>query len=140
MNDYSSKKGFIWPVFLCFFFFLSCPTIDIYPDEPGTEERGIVCCLSISTTHYHIMSLVSRSDHSGLRSLVQANTRFRVSLCAPKFFALHHNQALLIILCLFRLRFPHSSSSSSFTLRPPLCLCTTLHCLARRTAEVSHFL
>lgn len=122
-----------------FFFFLSCSTIDIYPDEPGTEERGIVCCLSISTTHYHIMSLVSRSDRSGLRSLVQAAVRFKVSLCAQKFFA--HNRALLITLCLLRLRFPYSSSSSTTTttLRPPLCLCTTLHCLALCTAEVSHF-
>lgn len=44
------------------------------------------------------MSLVSSSDLSGLRSLVQAAVRFKVSLCAQKFFALHHNQALFIAL------------------------------------------
>lgn len=105
----------------------------------GIEERGIVRCLSISTTHYHIMSLVSRSDRSGLRSLVQAAVRFKVSHRAQKSSTLRHNQALLITRCLLGLRFPCSSSSSSSTLRPPLCLCTTLPCLALRTAEVSHF-
>lgn len=123
----------------CFFFFFSCSAINISPDEPRTEERGIVRCLSISTTHYHIMSLVSRSDRSGLRSLVQAAVRFKVSLCAQKSSALHHNQALLITRCLLRLRFPPSSSSSSSSTLHPLRFCTILHCLAHGTAEVSHF-
>lgn len=85
------------------------------------------------------MSLVSRSDRSGLRSLVQAAVRFKVSLCAQKSSALHHNQALLITRCLLRLRFPPSSSSSSSSTLHPLRFCTMLHCLALGTAEVSHF-
>lgn len=61
-----------------------------YPplDELGAKERGIVRCFSISPSCYHIVSLVSHSDRSGLRSPVQAGILARV------FPRAHHSSAL----------------------------------------------
>lgn len=56
------------------------------PDKLGGE---LICCFSISSHYYHTVSLVSRSNRSGLRSLVQAGIRARVSVRA------HHSSANL---------------------------------------------
>lgn len=56
--------------------------------ELGAKERRIVGCFSISPPYYHIVSLVSHSNRSGLRSPVQAGIWVRVSPHA------HHSSAL----------------------------------------------
>lgn len=83
-------KGFIWPIICC-----ASSSINISPDELGAKERGITRCLSFSLPYYHIVSLVSHSNRSGLRSLVETGIRARVSLCAQNFFALYPSQASL---------------------------------------------
>lgn len=63
-------------------------SINISPDEPGAKERRIIRCFSISPPYYHIVSLVSHSNRSELRSPVKAGIRARVSVRA------HHSSAL----------------------------------------------
>lgn len=65
-----------------------CSSINISPDELGAKERGIVRCFSISPPCYHIVSLVSHSNRSELRSPVEAGIGARVSVRA------HHSSAL----------------------------------------------
>lgn len=103
----------------------SCSSINISPDELGAKERGIVRCLSISPPYYHIVSLVSHSDRSGLRSLVETGIRARVSVCAQSFFALYPSQAFLPPFPSPLVPSSLSASQAQVSFTPPL-LCIAL--------------
>lgn len=130
-----------------------CSSINISPVELGAKWRGIIRCFSISLPYYHIVSLVSHSNRSELRSPVEAGIRARVSVRAHHSSAHCQSQAppRSLAPCLPGSGFLHTPSllctaqarHSTSPLPPPpcplLCLCTVLRCLALRTAEVSHF-